>query len=283
MQDLPWWGWVIAALALVVIFLSTALGTFRRQVRRQFLELLRSEHPDLEIIQLRSRGVKFRSEAIGKGEFFFARLYTAIAELGDDDDEAREPVYRAFLATLNEGIEWTLNLETHGNQLLPRIMESVRFEGVPDDKQPLSRPLDKTDLCVAFVLDSDQSVRYLTPRNLKDLGVTLDDLHERALSNLRNRSSLQALRAALDEGELMMINKSDSYDAARLLLVPECLADGESLAAVIPDRDTLALLPVPHDDDWSAIRNMARTPASNRLICHDPLLVTRDGIVRMTR
>ena len=52
MDDLPWWGWVIVGLVIVVMFLKTAVGSFRREVRRQFLDLLRGEHPDLEVVHL---------------------------------------------------------------------------------------------------------------------------------------------------------------------------------------------------------------------------------------
>ena len=102
MGDLTWGGWGIVAIVVAVMFLRTALDTFRRKVRRQFVELLHGEYPDLEVIRLRTRSVKFRTEAIGEAEFFFSRLYTAIAELGVDDDEARAPVYREFLTTLTD-------------------------------------------------------------------------------------------------------------------------------------------------------------------------------------
>lgn len=103
MSDLPWWGWVVVALLAVLVFLRIALGTFRRQVRRQFLNLLRREHPDFEVVRLTPRSVRFRCRGIQNGEFFFARLYTEIAELGTNNEAVREPVYRAFAAELSEG------------------------------------------------------------------------------------------------------------------------------------------------------------------------------------
>jgi hypothetical protein len=100
MADLPWWGWLIIAIMAVAVFLRIALGTFRRQVRRQFVELLCKQNPDLEVLRLNERSIRLRSSSIGNSEFFFAPLYTAIAELGAEDEQAREPVYRAFLVTL---------------------------------------------------------------------------------------------------------------------------------------------------------------------------------------
>ena len=104
MADLPWWGWVVVVVAAAAMFVWTALGTFRRQVRREFLDLLRNEHPDVEIVRLSTRSVRFRIGRSEKHQFFFARLYTAIAELGADDKPARAPVYRSFLAELMDEV-----------------------------------------------------------------------------------------------------------------------------------------------------------------------------------
>ena len=97
MDDLPWWGWVIVGLVIVFLFLKTAVGSFRREVRQQFLELLKTEYPDLEVVELRPRSVRFRSDTLGDGEIPFRRLYNAIAELGSADLKERESVYRSFL------------------------------------------------------------------------------------------------------------------------------------------------------------------------------------------
>ena len=68
----------------------------------------------------------------------------------------------------------------------------------------------------------------------------------------------------------------DGFDAARLLLVPATLQPGQRLAAVISDRDTLALLPVP--DKWSSLDEIAKASIGDPLFAK-PLLVTRDGVV----
>jgi hypothetical protein len=74
-----------------------------------------------------------------------------------------------------------------------------------------------------------------------------------------------------------MCKVGDTFDATRLLLVPEMLNEGEALAIVIPDRDTLGLLPVPADGNWAPIRKLARTPASPYTLLDKPLRATRDG------
>ena len=75
-----------------------------------------------------------------------------------------------------------------------------------------------------------------------------------------------------------MIKSGDTYDAARLLLVQQHLEPGEEIAALIPDRDTLALMPVPENEDWSNLAELARTPGGDRILLQAPLRVTADRI-----
>jgi hypothetical protein len=74
-----------------------------------------------------------------------------------------------------------------------------------------------------------------------------------------------------------VIKSMDSYDAARLLLVPDYLNPGEELAAMIPDRDTLVLIKVPQNGDWSPLVKLAKVAAGDPLY-RRPLRVTSAGI-----
>ena len=73
-----------------------------------------------------------------------------------------------------------------------------------------------------------------------------------------------AIRGVLDEKRLIVVKMADTYDAARLLLVPSELREGESVIATLPDRDTLALMgPV-------AAEGRDRLIELTRGIAHDP-------------
>lgn len=74
-----------------------------------------------------------------------------------------------------------------------------------------------------------------------------------------------------------LIKTCDSFDAARLLLVPGYLEAGETLVALIPDRDTLVLTTPPADDDWAGLRTLAGTADGDPLYT-EPLVVTSAGI-----
>ena len=52
----------------------------------------------------------------------------------------------------------------------------------------------------------------------------------------------------------------DTYDAARVLLLPERLRADEEAAALIPDRDTCVIAPLPADGDWSELGKAREEP-----------------------
>ena len=61
------------------------------------------------------------------------------------------------------------------------------------------------------------------------------------------------------------------------MLVPGDLDAGESVVALIPDRDTLVLSAAPDDGDWAGLWKLARAAAGDPLRT-EPLIVTPDGI-----
>lgn len=81
----------------------------------------------------------------------------------------------------------------------------------------------------------------------------------------------------LKQSAPQVVRTLDTYDAARLLLVQDHLMPGESVAAIIPDRDTLVLVPLPRDDDWGPLRVLAGRPVREPLYDR-PLRVTFEGV-----
>ena len=100
----------------------------------------------------------------------------------------------------------------------------------------------------------------------------------------RNVQQLVALgaysHAALKD--VVAVHTGDSFDAARLLLVPEALKPGEAVQAAVPDRDLLILSPVPADGDWTRSRAAAKAAYGDSApgvpdLLDRPILVTRGG------
>lgn len=160
---------------------------------------------------------------------------------------------------------------------MPRLQPEGFLAG-GDAKDPLVRaPSGIPGLVTVFVLDSEASVLYLTESRLAELELDAAGLRDHAFRNLLRVTPEQPVRSAVEGGALVMLKAGDSFDATRLLLVPQMLRPGEELAAFIPDRETLGLLAVPVDGDWKGIRKLARTPASPYALLDRPLRVRSDG------
>ena len=102
------------------------------------------------------------------------------------------------------------------------------------------------------------------------------------MNNLGKSFRPEAIRPVLEESAMSVVKSEDTYDAARLLLIPGALRDGESIAALIPDRDTLVLTPVPEDGDWASLAKLAKN-ADGDPLWTEPLLVTPAGVTAVGR
>src|SRR2546430_11731574 len=77
-----------------------------------------------------------------------------------------------------------------------------------------------------FFFQAEDGIRDLTVSGVQTCALPISTL------------SRKEIRRALSGRELVTIKFMDTFDAARLLLVPEALEAGEALAAIVPDRDT---------------------------------------------
>lgn len=275
---MPTWGWLLLGIVAVLVWMEAARRSWRRMVRREFRAYLEAHVPGITVV--REEGSNLLARIDGEeGVINLSNLYGRIAIAKAADFDARKPFYDELVSAAREirSAGRPFSVEADGDRILPRISPDRPFEGVPADQQPVSRPLPGTPLRTEYVMDSENAVQYINKLSRDELGLDMDALHEIALNNLRTRSSPEAIRQAIEGRGLSMMKMMDTYDAARLLLVPEHLNDGEAVAAVIPDRDTLALAPVPDDGDWSGMVKLANSPASERLIFNRPLRVTRAG------
>jgi hypothetical protein len=162
------------------------------------------------------------------------------------------------------------------DRVKPRLVTPEFFDKMKSRLGALpSRNLYELPLKVVYVLDAPEQMMYLSDDMLKKLQVAPDDVHALALTNLRKSMPARVADTVFVAKSTIMMKSMDGFDAARILLVPEVLSPGQRLAAVIPDRDTLGLLPIP--DDWSTIEQLARSNVGDPLFdC--PLLVTSSGV-----
>jgi uncharacterized protein YtpQ (UPF0354 family) len=137
-------------------------------------------------------------------------------------------------------------------------------------------PLENTNLSVVFVRDSKDAVAYILEENLVELGIDLPALRQRAADNLKKKTPDNFVRATLDKRTLAVFKSGDTFDAARLLLVPDQLGEGEDIVAIVPDRDTLVLVPMPEPSALAGLHKMASAVAGPPL-CNQPIRVTQSG------
>ena len=270
---MPWWAWAVAVPFVLFMLLWLARRAFRRAVRREFVSFLQETMP----------GVKVKSESEGAlvvevngsdGTFHLWNLYSAAAA-APATPEGRRDVFSRFADGARQAeADATLRLETHGDRIRPRLLSASMLSGMP--AEVARAPVPGTPLHVVYVLDSESSVQYLTDAHLKDLGLDAAGVHDRALQNLKRVFPPDPVRDTILKKTVTMVKTGDTYDAARLLLVPGYLQEGEVLAAGVPDRDTLFLTAPPPDGDWSAIQKLARAAAGPQLLDRT-LRVTRAG------
>jgi hypothetical protein len=270
---MPLWVWILFAIGVAVLFARRTVRAYRREVRVQFVAWLAKEHPDWTVRTIDDFRLAVTIPAIGETPIGLGRLFTTIAATRDRTAAARAHHYEAFARPLADQVI----VPEDAARLRPRLVTREWLDVVPADQPVLHRPLGETGLYVAYVLDSPRTVTFVTEVQRAQLGLDADAVHARALANLRATFDPSASRDALAGSGLVTLKTADSFDAARLLLIPETLAAGEAVAACVPDRDTLVLSAVPKD--WETLVPLARTAAGPPLLAR-PLLVTRAGIER---
>jgi hypothetical protein len=169
--------------------------------------------------------------------------------------------------------------EVDRSKILPRLVTAEFVARANAENELPHRPLGGTGLFVAYVEDGENSVRFVMGPLVEEICLDEAGLYELALANLGKTLNFgdSKFRESLRKPNITTIKCMDSFDAARLLLLPQHLEPGEAIVALVPDRDTLTLLPVPADGNWARIAELAKVPAGEHLLLDRPLKVTRDG------
>jgi uncharacterized protein YtpQ (UPF0354 family) len=183
--------------------------------------------------------------------------------------------------------EGTPDLNASFEELSERIMPVVLKEDTfnADPRSIMTQPLI-SGLIVAYAVDSDRTLWYISQPMFKRWNMSMETLHEKAIENLVSRSQAIAAHAAQDPDgsiNLILFQTMDGFDASRILLptLHDRLREhlGSPFAAGIPNRDILLCF---RDDDETITRlsdqiqgdfHKMPHPVTERL-----LLVTPDGI-----
>jgi len=178
-MSIPWWAWIVVILLIVLLLFYSSIKSYRRQLRTAFLEYLEREHPDLEAREISSREIGITAADGEEGTLFLHRLYREGAGLDTEDKEAQSELFARFATVILEGQgAMEVDPERDAKRIFPRIVPASFPEQAAAQVGTSALPalsLGPPGLVVVFVLDSEQSVAYLSDEQLVDLGVSVEE------------------------------------------------------------------------------------------------------------
>jgi hypothetical protein len=268
---------VLALLIGVIAFGLWAVRSRHTALRRGFRDYLAERRPDLTVTAETSDSLTLQdSEKNEIGTLYLHRLYR---EAPADPEGWREAFGKVLGALEDAEAAQTLDPEEVRRRILPRIVGEafLAASARESSRQVPTVALPVDGLFVTFVLDSEHSVAYLPSDQLAELGLDPAAALALAKQNLSRTLASAVVREVMTSRSIRVMKLLDTYDAARLLLLPDLLEPGETLVALIPDRDTLVLAHPPEDGSWAALEAIAKA-AEGEPLYPRPLLVTPDGI-----
>lgn len=276
-MNVPVWAWVLLAVGGLFFAMHRLARAWRRDVQREFLAHLRAQAPDIEVLEEQPDGLRVK---VGDhpGIISFDRMLRECTRVANKP-EARKPVFDVLIQTVRDWPGERKVGEADRAQLRPRLVTDAWLARAEAEmgRKLVSSPSAVPGLVAVLVLDAPASVAYVHEEMLAELGLAAAEAFDRARENLGATFDRSIVRRALDGGALSLLKSGDTFDAARLLLVPGCLEAGEEVAALVPDRDTLVVVRVPADGDWASLKKLAKS-ADGEPLLRTPLRVTRDGI-----
>jgi uncharacterized protein YtpQ (UPF0354 family) len=143
------------------------------------------------------------------------------------------------------------------------------------------------ELIITYVIDEQRSVAYINEDHLERWGIGVQQVHERAIENLRRRTVGQVDYVTVGEGEqrIFIFNSGDGYDASRLLLSDMLTGWARelpgNLMVGIPNRDFLIGFSDANSEILERIAQQIQADATGReYSITDQLFIFADGEVR---
>ncbi|MBI2895350.1 MAG: hypothetical protein HYY06_17480 [Deltaproteobacteria bacterium] len=150
----------------------------------------------------------------------------------------------AFAGSVRANAAARASLEEVEPLLMPRV--GLPFEVEVEGEAPPARELVAGLLEVHLVVDEPGTVRTVRERDLDEWSIGFDDLYEVALANLERTTRPDRLVPLEGQGNTLVYDSGDSYDAARILLLPRLLDPWprEGVVVIVPSRDILLCVPL---------------------------------------
>ena len=246
---------------------------------KQVIDVARHHFPLLQ--SSASRGFSLR---LGQSEISLSNFYRMYLQQPQN-----------FRRIIVPGLTTVVRLQELGpDQLAPtleqvkqRILPILSSEDEPRSDERVQMPW-VGGLCVGYVVDEEDSYRYVHQRMIEAWNLSPDDLHDLALQNLRRYSAAHPLEVTMVGDDrnprLLMPVKPDAYNCSRVLdpdfhsqlrelFGPELIVGVPNrdffVAATLKDPDLISQIRKRVDDDFSTMHH----PLTRRL-----LVVSADGV-----
>jgi uncharacterized protein YtpQ (UPF0354 family) len=164
------------------------------------------------------------------------------------------------------------------NHAMPYIKPDLSYEVGPavelsHDDSPILRSLGN-GLLVAYVVDVDQSFKYVQNRHLSKANITKEELHTTALNNLF--AFMQERTRVQQHGEIFALFLDGNFEAS-LLLVDQLWDESllgyvlNGFVVAVPARDVLAFADAKSHSGIEELRRVVRRlfPGGDHLVSPD--------------
>ncbi|MDF2535192.1 MAG: hypothetical protein K0R18_1351 [Bacillales bacterium] len=151
-----------------------------------------------------------------------------------------------------------LSLIGNKNQIFP-VIRASSFPKVNSNGIEFVMKEHTAETVIYYALDIGSSYRLIDQSFFAEAGMTVEELHEQAISNLAE-IPYSFKKEHLAGNEFYFLNKNDGYDASRILLISvfdlmETSFTG-TMAVAIPHQDVLILCDIKNDYGYSILSEM---------------------------
>lgn len=246
---------------------------------KQVIDVARHHFPLLQ--SSASRGFSLR---LGQSEISLSNFYRKYLQQPQD-----------FRRIVVPGLTTVVRLQELGPDQLAPTLDQVKQRILPmlssEDELRSDERVQMPwvgGLCVGYVVDEEDSYRYVHQRMIEAWNLSPDELHDLALQNLRRYSAAHPLEVTMvgddTNPRLLMPVKPDAYNCSRVLdpdfhsqlrelFGPELIVGVPNrdffVAATLKDPDLISQIRKRVDDDFSTMHH----PLTRRL-----LVVSADGV-----
>ncbi len=255
-------------------------GLSRGRIRDEFVEYVRIHQPQFTVEEIHPEHLLIDRPGLGSHQVFLENLFALIESMEPEASaDDRQNVYGKFSRALDSGeLLQSMGHDSRRDHIKPRLLHREHVASMEQQTGLTipNIPIERTPLCIGFVIDLPDSVAFVNTNLQHELGLELQDLHDLAIEHLDDGAFGQAL-GEMQPSSLMNVSTGDSFDASRALLIPKYLKPGESVVILVPDRDCLVILRSDAPNRFEMMAQLASIPAGIRPLYAVPIEVTCDG------